>query len=348
MISDLTRERYAELARLVEEQGGQGRWMVLTHDNPDPDALISAALLSRLLREAFGQKVTTAYGGLIGRAENRAVVQQLHLKFSHLRHLSFKRYAHFALVDAQPRTGNSQLPEEITPELVFDHHPLRGPTQRVPLYDVRTEYGSTATIIAEYLEAAGLELTRKEATGLVYAIRTETQDFAREFTPEDKAVYDALLPRVDKRALGKIQNAPLPLSYFRTLHEALEGLETVSTLVISHVGEVEQPDIVPELADLLLRMHGKTWCLVTGRFEDRVYLSIRTTNPRAEAGEIMRRLVGRNGKGGGHSMVAGGWVKITVGYAGNPRSLQDQLGRRLAKALRKDPDKVSSLDLSVD
>ena len=44
--------------------------------------------------------------------------------------------------------------------------------------------------------------------------------------------------------------------------------------------------------------------------------------------------------------VAGGWVKVTVGYAGNPRSLQDQLGRRLAKMLKKNPDKIMSLQLA--
>jgi nanoRNase/pAp phosphatase (c-di-AMP/oligoRNAs hydrolase) len=343
MVSETTRKRFEELARLVGESSG--RWLVLTHDNPDPDALASAALLARLLRDGFGRKVTAAYSGLIGRAENQEMVKSLHLRLSHLRHLKFSRYTRFALVDAQPRTGNHQLPAEVTPDLVFDHHPLRKATQAARFHDVRIDYGATVTILAEYLEACGLTPSRREATALVYAIRAETQDFGREFAPVDKAIYDAYLPQVDKRALGKIQNARLPLSYFRILHDALENLEEVGTLVVSHLQEVEQPDIVPELADLLLRIDGKTWCLVTGRFADRVYLSIRTTNPRAEAGQIMRRLVGRNGKGGGHGMTAGGWVKVTIGYAANPRSLQAQLGKRLAKALKKNPDKLAPIEL---
>lgn len=346
--SEVTRERFAELAAYIDEHGDRGRWLVLTHDNPDPDALTAGEILTRLLRQHFGQRVTLGYGGLVGRAENREMVRSLHLKLSQLRHLNFKSYRHFALVDAQPGSGNNQLPKDVQADLVFDHHPLRKATRSAGFHDVRTDYGATATLLAEYLAAAGMEPTKKEATALVYAIRTETQDFARELTSPDKAVYDLMLPRVDKRALGKIQSARLPLSYFRNLHEALEGLEVVQTLVIGHLEEVEQPDIVPELADLLLRMEGKTWCLVTGRYEGRVYLSIRTTNPRADAGQLMRRLVGRNGKGGGHERIAGGWVKITVGYAGNPRSLQEQLARRLAKLLRKDPDKICPLELSED
>jgi hypothetical protein len=73
---------------------------------------------------------------------------------------------------------------------------------------------------------------------------------------------------------------------------------------------IDQPDIVPEIADLLLRMEGKTWSLCTGVDGDRLYLSIRTTNPRAEAGNLMRRLIGKAGRGGGHGTMAGGYVML--------------------------------------
>ena len=85
-----------------------GKTLILTHDNPDPDALASAVLLCNLLRRAFKQRATAAYGGIVGRAENREMVRSLHLEISHIRHLSLKRYQRFALVDTQPRTG---LPE---------------------------------------------------------------------------------------------------------------------------------------------------------------------------------------------------------------------------------------------
>ncbi|HMB54245.1 MAG TPA: DHHA1 domain-containing protein [Thermoanaerobaculia bacterium] len=344
MITDTTRQRLAELETLVTG-GEQGRWLVLTHDNPDPDALASAQLLARLLEKAYGQTVTCGYGGLIGRAENREMVRALNFRFSHLRHLRWGDYKRFALVDTQPQTGNNQLPKDIVPDVVLDHHPPRRATASSPFADVRTEYGASATIAAEYLAAAGVEMPKTLATGLVYALRAETQDFQRESAGPDKALYDELLPQVDKRRLARIQSARLPIEYFRNIHDALENLSSVETLIVSHLGELEQPDIVPEVADLLLRLEGKTWSLATGLYGERVYLSIRTTNVRADAGRIMRRLVGRNGKGGGHGMIAGGWVKITTGYADEPRGLQEQLAKRLAKALRKNPEKLQPLRL---
>jgi nanoRNase/pAp phosphatase (c-di-AMP/oligoRNAs hydrolase) len=346
MITEATQERFAALAKRLEgEERGGGRWLVLTHDNPDPDALASATLLCTVLRRAFKQRATAAYGGIVGRAENREMLRSLHLQVSHIRHLSLKRYQRFALVDTQPRTGNNQLPAEIQPDLVIDHHPVRKTTLSAPFLDIRPTYGATATVLGEYVLAAGIRPTHTLATALIYAIRSETQDFSREFTGPDKAIYDLFFPLANHRLLARIQNPRLPLSYFGDLHAALERLEAVDSLVLSHLGEVGQPDIVPELADLLLRMEGKTWALCTGFYGDRLYLSIRTTNPRADAGALMRRLIGRRGKGGGHGRTAGGWIDASRVADGERGRLQAAIGEKLALELGKRPDKLTRLVL---
>lgn len=342
MITEETRTRLASLRQLVEERTSPGRWLVLTHDNPDPDSLASAAALSTLLRGRFRRKVTTAYGGIVGRAENRQMVRTLGLRLSHVRHLSWGHYKHFALVDCQAGTGNNALPAELTPDVVLDHHPQRRTARKATFTDIRTAYGATATIATEYLAAAGVEIDRKLATALVYAIRTETQDFGREFSQFDRTVYDALYPEADLRALARIQTPPLSVDYFRSLHRAVSGLRSVSTLVVTHLGRIEQPDIVPEIADLVLRLEGKTWALATGAFGDRLYLSIRTTNPRGDAGRLMRRLLGRRGRGGGHGMTAGGWIRLGDADDDGER-LHLQLSRRLAAYLKKKPAKLAPL-----
>jgi nanoRNase/pAp phosphatase (c-di-AMP/oligoRNAs hydrolase) len=347
MITDKTRDCFATLTDMVRRKG-TGRWLVLTHDNPDPDALASAQILARVLRSVLKQKVTVAYGGIIGRAENQEMVRSLRLPFSHIRHLNFKKYQHFALVDTQPRSGNNQLPSRVVPDIVIDHHPVRKNTESGPFFDIRPRYGATATILAEYLLASGLHSTHALATALIYAIRTETQDFAREYTGPDKAIYDHFFPLANHRLLARIQSPRLPVSYFGLLHEALEKMETVDSLVISHLGMIDQPDIVPEIADLLLRMEGKTWSLCTGFFNQRLYLSIRTTNQRADAGALMHRLVGRRGKGGGHGRMAGGWVDASkLTGPDDRRRLQKQITGRIAKELKKNPERLGPVDLRL-
>jgi nanoRNase/pAp phosphatase (c-di-AMP/oligoRNAs hydrolase) len=341
------------MLRLEERFASQqhGRWLVLTHDNPDPDSLAAAILLTKVLRQRFKQRVTAAYGGIVGRAENQAMMRQLNLHLSRIRHINFKNYQHFALVDCQAQTGNNRLPPEITPDLVLDHHPKRKLTADVPLADIRTEYGATASIAAEYLLASELPVSRRNATAVVYAIRSETLDFSRESPGPDRLLYEFFLSRADKRALGRIRNPRLPQHYFASLATALANLASVDSLIVSHLGPVQQPDIVPELADLLLRFEGKTWSLCTGVHEERVYLSIRTTNPRADASMHMRRLVGRKGKGGGHNMLAGGWTPMNDAQKADPQKsakAERDLARRFARMLRKNPDRISPLLLAPE
>ena len=343
MLSDKTRARYDDFAATVRSR--KGRWLILTHDNPDPDSLASAAGLAKILRRAFRHQVPIAYGGIIGRAENQEMVKALGLNLSHVRHLKWKNYRNIALVDAQPGTGNNQL-DDILPDLVFDHHPQRRATQKVPFSDIRTDYGATATMIAEYVAACGHKLNKQEATAFVYAIRSETQDFGREYSPSDKQLFEELMPQVDTRALARIQTPRLPVSYFRNLHEALGSLQSVGTLVVSHLTHVDQPDIVPEIADLLLRLEGITWSFCTGVFQGRVYASLRTTNSRADAGRLMRRILGRRGKGGGHGMMAGGWIDCGNGATDCFAELQNRLARRLAKALKRNPERLTPISLS--
>lgn len=347
MITKLTRERFESFSKLVQDCDSGGRWLILTHDNPDPDSIAAAAALSKILRQAFKHPVTIAYGGIIGRAENREMVRVLGIRLSHVRHLNWRHYRHFALVDCQPQTGNNQLPTDKVPDLVFDHHPIRRATRAARFIDIRAAYGATATILAEYLLASGIDFDKRMATALGYAIRSETQDFGREFSGPDKAVFDILFRQIDIRALARIQMPRLPITYFENLHQALENLTTVSTLIVSHLGAVEQPDMVPEIADLLLRLEGKTWSLCTGVYGERLYLSIRTTNPRADAGKIIRRLLGRSGKGGGHGMVAGGWMALHDKQGPEIQRAQELLATRLARFLKKNPQRFSPIEFST-
>ena len=101
--------------------------------------------------------------------------------------------------------------------------------------------------MAEYMLAAGVQPTHALATALVYAIRSETLDFAREHTGPDKAIHDLFFPRANHRLLARIQSPRLPFSYFANLHDALENLEAVDSLILSHLGPIDQPDMTKRM-----------------------------------------------------------------------------------------------------
>jgi len=65
-----------------------------------------------------------------------------------------------------------------------------------------------------------------------------------------------------------------------------------------------------EMADLFLRHEGIEWVLCHGAHDGKLLLSIRTSQPRKRAGDVMKRIVSRIGTGGGHATAAGGQVHL--------------------------------------
>lgn len=288
-----------------------GKLLIFTHDNPDPDSIASAAAMAHLLREKRGVDATLAYSGIIGRAENRAMVEQLDFQIHHLDDLDTAQFAHLALVDAQPGTGNSALTLEHTIDIVIDHHPLREQTKKARFYDVRAHIGASATMLTDYLRLAGVDIPPDLATGLLYGIRSETQDLGREVSSEDRDAYEFLFPKIEPLKMAAIARPALERRYYQQLAVALDTLMVGDEVAICSLGEVTDPDFVPEMADLVVRMEGINWSFAYGSFSNKLYASIRANDPEAAAGEVMLKVLEDLGKGGGHGMRAGGNVDLT-------------------------------------
>jgi len=324
----------ADLDALRKAVGGAKRLLIVTHDNPDPDALVSACALTRLAA-AFGDvRCRIVCDGIVGRAENRTLKRELRIKLSHSGRINWQKWPRVALVDCQPGVGNNCLPARCIPDVVLDHHPP-GRKVRGRYVDVRPELGACATMLTEYLRLAGVKIGEKLAAGLCYAIASETQDLAREARPQDVNTYAGLYLVADKRMLGRVQHPSLKHSYFATLTHALLAAFTYGNIVGSHLGETDHPDSVSLVADLLLRHERNTWSIVTGIWRNTLYVSLRTANRRAHAGRILRRLLRPKGRAGGHDRLAGGQVPLRGIDAAGRRALQDEIVRRLIRTVRR-------------
>ncbi len=298
------------LAGLLQALEGPAPLVILPHDNPDPDALASAAALKFLAQELLGKTAVIAQGGIVGRAENRAMLTYLNIDLEPVGAVSFTDDVHVALVDTQPGRTNNSLPTGRTPTVVIDHHPAYDQYAGVPFLDLREEYGATSTILTEYVRDSHLEIESKIATALFYGIMAETQDLGRESTPADIAAAQFLYPYANKRRLGKIENARVPREYFAAFHEAIERAEIYGNVVVSVLPEVQYPDMVAEVADFLLRLDEVDWACAIGRYKDFVHVSLRTTEREANAGDVLQQVLG-NRWAGGHDMIAGGRTRIT-------------------------------------
>jgi nanoRNase/pAp phosphatase (c-di-AMP/oligoRNAs hydrolase) len=287
---------------------GRGRILIVVHDNPDPDSLASAMALRHLFAVRLNREAVIAFSGMIGRSENLAMARLLQIPLTPFPIIELKSFQVVCLLDSQPGTGNNSLPSDARVDILIDHHPMREASAACKWVDIRPEYGTTATILYEYLKVQGVSLGTKLATALFYAIKSETQDLGREARRPDRDAYLALFPMANKTLLNSITRPPLPREYFVSLHSALEHTAIYGKVLVASLKWVQFPELVSELADLLLRLEGVETVLSMGHYNSEMILSIRTASEEINAGELIRSLVKGMGTAGGHGMMAGGKV----------------------------------------
>src|SRR5438093_8719931 len=293
------------LTSLLQALDRPGPLVILPHDNPDPDALASAAALKHIVTTLLKKEAHIALGGIVGRAENRAMLTYLIITLVPVGEVCFNGDTQIALVDTQPRRSNNSLPEEIVPAVVIDHHPAYAMYSDIPFLDLRDQYGATSTILTEYLRDLKLDIEPKIATALFYGIAAETQDLGREATAADIEASHFLYPYTNKRRLAKIENARVPREYFRVFRDAIDHAALYDhKVVVSLLGDVQYPDMVAEVADFLLRLDGAEWAAAIGAFNGCLYCSIRTTDRDTNAGDLLQGVLGAK-SAGGHDQIAG-------------------------------------------
>ena len=325
-----TRSRLGKLKQLLQNKKNL---LIAMQDNPDPDSIASAVALRQLTHILGKVSCSIAHGGTLGRAENRALVRYLNLNLRDITQIQWPDFDLIGLVDTQPDTGNNSLPGDVTPQIVIDHHPYRQSTRRAEIVDVRRGYGATATILFEYLQEAKIVPEIHLATAIIYAIRSDTQDLGMEASHADIQAIQTLHPLADLRMLSEIQRGRVQRDYFPILARALQSACVYGTCIISSLGDIEIPDMVGEVADLLLRDDRALWTLCYGFCKGKMLLSIRTSQMEEQAGRVMQCLVARRGTGGGHASLAGGQIPLRRGTSLERSKLEETVQRRFRQVL---------------
>ena len=290
---------------LDENKGKISPLLILTHDYPDPDSLASAFALSHLAQNAFGISCRIVYGGIIGRPENRGMVNILQIPAYKLKPKDFRRFDHVALLDTQPVFENNSFPKNRRATIVIDQHPsVKKPEADLLILD--PDCGATSVILGQALLHAKIEIPSSVATALAYGIVSDTLNLYRAGRPDIIQTYLGILPYCDLQALGRIQHPQRTKSFFTTLGRGIQNGKVRRGLIVSHLGPVENPDFVSQVADFLLTYKKIEKSVTTGRYKGKLYVSLRISNPNAEAGEILRDVFSNRRDAGGHNGIAGG------------------------------------------
>ena len=308
----------------------------VSHVHPDPDSLGSMMGLAHLVETFLHKPTRLTRDGPISRAENRAMVELLDLDLRPVEAVDWQEGEAVVMVDSQPNTGRHTCAPRAPLYAVIDHHDTPGDLAGVPFVDVRRSLGATCSLVTSYLMEQGIQVPPDLATGLLYGIETELSGYPREASPLDDNALLYLYPLADKDLLARIRNARLPQIHFGCLLQALQSSFIYDRLIISWVNDLPQLELAAEVVDFLIRFEEVDWAVCAGVYHDKLILSVRAAVEDARAGEMLRQVVGKLGRAGGHDRRAGGCILLPSTSASAVEQLQAELRRRLLKALHID------------
>jgi len=284
----------AEILRLFYSRfNGDSRVMVVI--NADPDAIAAAMAVKRLLwRKVAGVAIVSV--NTVKRPDNLAMIRLLDVPLAPLDQINTAAFNRFVLVDSQP--DHHPAMSELAFDVIIDHHPDTQPS--APVVDIRPRYGATASILVEYLRAARIKPSVKLATGLFFAIKIDTNDFARPTVPEDLRAFHFVFRLANPHLVRRITQAEMKPEFLKYFQRALQTRRLRKGRLFAHLGTVSTPDVCVLVADFFMRVETVNWSVVSGVHDKKLIIVMRNDGLRKDAGKLAKARFGEIGSAGGH------------------------------------------------
>lgn len=268
--------------------------------NADPDAIASAMAVKRLLWRKVAS-VLIAHVNRIERPDNLTMIQKLGVKLMPFDTIDAAAFSKAVLLDSQPDHHESFGRIERFCA-VIDHHPKTH--FDADYVDIRPEYGATASLLTEYLQASGLAVSAKLAAGLLYAIKTDTRNFERQAIEADLKAFQFLFKRANLPLARKIESSEIRPEFLRHFRYALQTYRMRHGKVFIHLADVTHADICVLVADFFMKVQTVSWTVVSGLCQDRLTVIFRNDGIRKNAGSLAQKAFGAFGSAGGHKSMA--------------------------------------------
>ncbi len=287
--------------------------VIQCHDNPDADALASGFTLLRFFEEngwngKDGRTARFIYGGVneIRKSDLVRMVEMLEIPVAHVRELPEPDL--LVLVDCQYGERNvEKFPAKTI--AVIDHHQPGLIGVRTDYRDIRSTYGSCATILWDLFEQAGFDVRKDErlATALYYGLFMDTAGLRELRHPKDRDLRDALEFHSSQSILFQLENCNLSLDELRLAGQALADYTYMEDMRCAIVEARRcDPNILGIISDMLISVDAVDIAVVYSNLGDRIKYSVRSSTPLTKANDLSAFI----GDGGGHTRKAGGQLSL--------------------------------------
>ncbi len=295
-------EKYGRLTEVIQPGDTLGIFI-----EADPDSMASALALRRLFWRRAKKTVILRINE-IERADNLAFVRLLKIKQQRAEDALRTLLTRLAVVDNQPEHHTEFKKHAF--DIIIDHHPP-GALSPAPFIDINEKCGATSTMMTEYLRTAKIQPSPRLATALFYGIKTDTDNFSREFIPNDINAFKYLGKFAHPNTIKKIESSEMTLQTLNSYRLAMDRLTLYRHTAYIHMGEVTNPDVLVMIADFFMRLAEAAWAVVTGIYEESLIAILRNGGFSGNAGKLAGELFGEfGGTGGGHAGAARAEVRL--------------------------------------
>lgn len=279
--------------------------VIQCHDFPDADAISSGFAVYTYLKEC-GKKVRLVYGGKNKITKPNLIIMTEHLEIP-LEYVKELPEAELLVtVDCVYGEGNvTKFPAKKV--AVIDHHLCNKTVS--DLMEVRSGYGSCASVVAELLQGEGFVINENVAmaTALYYGLYSDTNAFGELNHPADKDLRD--FTKYDSSVFMLLKNSNLSLEEMQIAGDALKHYRYREEYRFAIVqAKPCDPNILGFISDLLLQVDGVDTCVVFCKMPSGLKLSVRSCVASVRAVELLEYVIDGIGSGGGHMQKAGGYI----------------------------------------
>ncbi len=283
--------------------------LVITHEQPDFDAVASAALATVLLP---GSIVALA-GTLPGSVGELLKLYRDQVPIVESEDVDLETVTELIVVDTaeRGRLGRFKPLLDKLPVTVFDHHPE--PSDPVPgTRGLRDTVGATVTLLARQLAAAGVSLPAALASLALLGLHEDTGDLTFDHTTADDHQAAAWLLRqgANLEVVRRFRSVTLPPELSGLRERLLVESATIDVSGRSVItASFSRRDYLPSasgLASTLLDDTGADAVIIAARMADRTLLFARSGSHVDVAGALQQAL-----GGGGHRRAAFARCELT-------------------------------------
>lgn len=273
---------------------------ILVQQSPDPDCLGAAAGFATLVKEVYGLGSKIYHFGEISHPQNKSMKNVLHISLEDGKEFDLDKVCATVVLDTDLTSTGFKADDFTKVDVRIDHHSMDR-DEEPELCDVRP-VGATCSIVWEYLKKfnVALEEYSDAATAMILGIKTDTLDFTSANVSElDMEAYRGLLPYVNREALAKVTNFPLPKEVFELEALAYRNKVGRGTTLVSFVGELtpHSRDTISTISDRFARMAGTNTVVIMAIIDDHLQASIRSDDSRVDVKDLCTKVFGKENAG---------------------------------------------------